>query len=79
MDTITHNPAKSPPPLAWGLVWLGVFLEHGLPVYLIPAVAVHRPIRLGLTAPYPNWHVPLLLSAVYASAMTWQGWYTQQE
>lgn len=75
MDSITRNPPKSPP-FAWGLVWLSQFLIIGC-LYSIPTIAIHRVMRPGLPPRAPDWHLPLLLSAVYASVMTWQGWYTR--
>ena len=77
MDSISRNSPKTAPPLAWLLVWLGVFLETTC-LYLIPALAVHRPSHYGLPPRPLDWHVPLLLSAIFASALVGQGWYTQK-
>ena len=77
MDSITPNPVKSPPPLAWVLVWLSQSLIIGC-LYAIPTVALHRPSRTVHPLPAPNWHLPVLLAALYASVMTWQSWYTRK-
>ena len=75
MDTAKRNPPK-PPLFAWGLLWLSQFLIIGC-LTSIPTIALHRPSRPGLPPPVPDWHVPLLVAAVFASATTWQGWYTR--
>lgn len=80
----TRRTPNVPAPLAWGLLWLSLFVTW-VCLQLIMVAAIHMPPRHSHYAPShalpprpPDLSLPLLLAAVMASAMTWQAWHSHR-